>query len=111
VRASWTDWFKAGIARQGIGPSPLGIAPHACTILNKLLLLLLSERSLSAPRPPCPGLGLDLRERFHQGAFNRHFSLERRAPTWFAPPLPASPGSASLAVSTRESSLILLVQV
>ena len=31
----------AGVARQRAGPTSLGIAPRACTILNKLFLLLL----------------------------------------------------------------------
>ena len=33
------DWFKAGVARQRVGPISLGIAPRACMILSKLLLL------------------------------------------------------------------------
>ena len=32
---------EAGVARQCVGPTSLGIAPRACTILNKFLLLLL----------------------------------------------------------------------
>ena len=39
VLVSSADWFKAGIARQRVGPISLGIAPRACTILSKLLLL------------------------------------------------------------------------
>jgi hypothetical protein len=30
--------FKAGIAGQRVGPTSLGIALRACTILNKILL-------------------------------------------------------------------------
>ena len=41
MRISSADWFKAGVARQRVGPISLGIAPRACTILSKLLLLLL----------------------------------------------------------------------
>ena len=41
VRISSADWFKAGVARQRVGPISLGIAPRACMILSKLLLLLL----------------------------------------------------------------------
>jgi hypothetical protein len=33
--------LKAGVARQRVGPISLGIAPRACMILSKLLLLLL----------------------------------------------------------------------
>ena len=40
-----------------------------------------------------------------------HIRAATPARTSFAPPLPASPGSASSAVRTRESSLILLVQL
>ena len=40
MRISSADWFKAGVARQRVGPISLGIAPRACTILSKLLLLL-----------------------------------------------------------------------
>ena len=41
MRISSADWFKAGVARQRVGPISLGIAPRACMILSKLLLLLL----------------------------------------------------------------------
>ena len=41
VRVSLADWFKAGVARQRVGPISLGLAPSACTILSKLLLLVL----------------------------------------------------------------------
>ena len=41
MRVSSADWFKAGVARQRVGPISLGIATRACTILSKLLLLLL----------------------------------------------------------------------
>ena len=41
-------WFKAGVARQRLGPTSLGIAPRAYTILNKLHLLLLLLRLASA---------------------------------------------------------------
>ena len=41
MRVSSADWFKAGVARQRAGPTSIGIAPRACAILNKLLLLLL----------------------------------------------------------------------
>ena len=34
------DWFKAGVAPQRVVPTSLGIAPGACTILNKVLVLL-----------------------------------------------------------------------
>ena len=40
MRVSSADWFKAGVARQRVDPILLGIAPRACTILSKLLLLL-----------------------------------------------------------------------
>jgi hypothetical protein len=33
VRISSADWFKAGVARQRVGPISLGIAPRACMIL------------------------------------------------------------------------------
>ena len=45
VRVSSADWLKAGVARQRVGPISLGIAPRACTILSKLLLLLLLLRT------------------------------------------------------------------
>ena len=32
---------QGGVARQRVGPTSLGIAPRACTILTKLFLLLL----------------------------------------------------------------------
>ena len=38
VRVSSADWFKAGVARQRVGPTSSGIMPRACTILSKLLL-------------------------------------------------------------------------
>ena len=41
TNSSWADWFKAGVARQRVGPISLGIAPRACMIQSKLLLLLL----------------------------------------------------------------------
>ena len=41
MRISSADWFKAGVARQRADPISLGISPRACTILSKLLLLLL----------------------------------------------------------------------
>ena len=41
MRISSADWFKAGVARQRVGPISLGLAPRACTILSKPLLLLL----------------------------------------------------------------------
>jgi hypothetical protein len=41
VRVSSANWFKAGVARQRVGPTSSGIAPRACMILNKLLHLLL----------------------------------------------------------------------
>ena len=54
---SSADWFKAGVARQRADPISLGIAPRACTILSKLLLLLLLLHSLSIIdtfiRTPC----------------------------------------------------------
>ena len=37
VRISSADWFKAGVARQLVGPISLGIAPRACMILSTLL--------------------------------------------------------------------------
>ena len=40
MRVSSADWFKAGVARQHVGPISVGIAPGACTILSKLLLSL-----------------------------------------------------------------------
>ena len=43
MRVSSADWFKAGVARQRADPISLGIAPRACTILSKLLLLLPSH--------------------------------------------------------------------
>ena len=39
---------KAGVARQRVGPTSLGIASRACTILNKLLLFLLLLRISSS---------------------------------------------------------------
>ena len=39
VRVSSADWFKAGVARQRVGPTSSGIAPRAYTILNRVLLL------------------------------------------------------------------------
>ena len=35
------DWFEDVVARHRVGPTSLGMAPRACTILNKLLLKLL----------------------------------------------------------------------
>ena len=40
------------LARQRVGPISLGIAPRACTILSKLLLLLLVACNLDCPRHP-----------------------------------------------------------
>ena len=38
MRISSADWFKAGVARQRVGPISLGIAPRACTILSTVRL-------------------------------------------------------------------------
>ena len=51
MRVSSADWFKAGVARQRVDPISLGIAPRACTILSKLLLLLLVLRTRGAYSP------------------------------------------------------------
>ena len=51
MRISSADWFKAGVARQRVGPISLGIAPRACMILSKLLLLLLLQRVIPSDHP------------------------------------------------------------
>jgi hypothetical protein len=43
LRISSADWFKAGVARQRVGPISFGIAPRA-SMISKLLLLLRPER-------------------------------------------------------------------
>ena len=49
---SLTRSLALGVARQRGGPISLGIAPRACTILNKLLLLILLLLSLTRPTGP-----------------------------------------------------------
>ena len=57
MRISSADWFKAGVARQRADPISLGISSRACTILSKLLLLLLVQEGANGKDRSMAGTG------------------------------------------------------
>ena len=103
MRISSADWFKAGVARQRVGPISLGIAPRACMILSKLLLFAW-QRGGQCGGPSDPARGQSAARAGTFGTQCRRCAVVTAAARWVHQPRRGIPRS-SISPGTRGQGL------